>query len=64
MSSNEKLEMGAEQAPQKTPEKKHTFLKIFLALCIVGFIGALVCIAGLSMICPVSARLQTTDPLR
>lgn len=39
--------MGAEQAPQKTPEKKHTFLKIFLALCIVGFIGALVAGYGL-----------------
>lgn len=42
MALEEKLEMGVpeqKEAPQKTPKKKHTFLKLFFSLCVIGVIG-------------------------
>ena len=50
MFQSEKLEMGAEEqnkAPQKAPKKKHTFLKIFFGLCIIGCIIAVLAGYGL-----------------
>lgn len=49
MASEEKLEMGVleqKKVPQKTPQKKHTFLKLFFSLCVIGLIGGVLAAYG------------------